>query len=375
MAFCKARLKLKHTAFIALNQMAVVETMYEDGDYQTFAGFRISAVDGSKVQLPETNELREAFGTMPYKAKGVKTPEVLGEHVYALGSILYDVMNRVVLHSLLLPCKTYEVNAARDHLAATKLTAKDLILYDRGYHSFLTMASTLKAGANFLIRCKRASGMKVVDEMLDGKGGDDRIETITMTREMSNKLLLENGGIVDESLPSELRVRFVRITLKNGDYEVLATSVLSREILSVADLAWLYYMRWGIETFYGVIKTRLGLENFSGYSEEAVRQDFFSTVFLCGLESIFILETEGELQKQKGGKAKKVNKAVSFNAIKNSAFELFISDRPIDEILEKLTELFTTSPTIVRPDRNPPRKKPSNRKVLYWWQKKRKIVF
>ena len=50
MAYSKARRKLKHTAFIELNQTAVITTMYEDGDYQTFKGFRILACDGSKIR-------------------------------------------------------------------------------------------------------------------------------------------------------------------------------------------------------------------------------------------------------------------------------------------------------------------------------------
>jgi hypothetical protein len=264
------------------------------------------------------------------------------------------------------------------------------------------MAATVQAGAHFLIRCKKGSGMKVVDEMLDGKGADDRIETITMSKEMVKDLELEDiapktllisstGGSADDSeeqdqeqkqeipsgssLPREMKVRFARIQLKNGDYEVLATSVLDDAVLSLDDLGELYHMRWGIETFYGVIKTRIVLENFTGYSEEAVRQDFFSTIFLCGVESICILEAEETLEKQKGGQPKKVNKAMSFNAIKNNAFELFLSNKPTDEVIELLTEMFLTSPTIERPDRNPPRKNPSNRKVLYWWQKKRKFVF
>ncbi len=42
----------------------------------------------------------------------------------------------------------------------------------------------------------------------------------------------------------------------------------------------LYRLRRGIETFYGLLKTRLALENFTGISAEAVRQDFYATVYL-----------------------------------------------------------------------------------------------
>lgn len=372
-AYVKAKRKFKHTAFTALNQIAVVDTMYGDGDYQTYKGFRILATDGSKIQLPDTDELKAEFGVMTYNNK---VHGVSGEHAFALGSVLYDVLNRVALDARLLPCATYEVTAAREHLKAAQaltpaaggLTAKDIVVYDRGYHSYLTMATTLQAGAQLLIRCKRNSGMKIVDEMLDGKGDDDRIGTVAMPKHQA-------GRDEYKGLPMSLTIRFVRIKLDTGDYEVLATSVLDRNTLTLADLKELYHLRWGIETFYGVMKTRLILENFSGYSAETIRQDFFSTVFLCGMESIFITDAEEELGRQKGGRPKKVNKAVSFNAIKGHAFELFLSNKPIDETLEKLTELFHTSPTIVRSDRHTPRAKPANGRILAFWQRRKKMVF
>jgi|WetSurMetagenome_2_1015567.scaffolds.fasta_scaffold147078_1 hypothetical protein len=372
-AYVKAKKKFKHTAFIELNRIAVVETMYEDGDYKTYKGFRILATDGSKIQLPDTDELKEEFGVMTYNNKA---HNVSGEHVFALGSVLYDVLNRIALDARLLPCKTYEVTAAREHLKAVRglapamggLTSKDIATYDRGYHSYLTMAATIQAGAQFLVRCKRGSGMKVVDEILDGKGDDDRIETVTMPGRQA-------GRGEYKGLPTSLTVRFVRVELDTGEYEVLATSVLDHDVLTLADLKELYHLRWGIETFYGVMKTRLVLENFSGYSAETIRQDFFSTVFLCGMESIFIMDAEEELGEQKGGYPKKVNKAVSFSAIKARAFELFLSDKPIDETLEELTELFHTSPTIVRSDRNTPRVKPANGRILAFWQRRKKMVF
>jgi len=51
-AYSQARYKLKHTAFIELNQAAVVDTLYGDDDYQRLWGFRI-LVDGSKLALPD----------------------------------------------------------------------------------------------------------------------------------------------------------------------------------------------------------------------------------------------------------------------------------------------------------------------------------
>ena len=65
-AYSQARYKLKHTAFIELNQAAVVETLYADQDYQRFWGFRVLAVDGSKLVLPDYEAIRAEFGTIAW---------------------------------------------------------------------------------------------------------------------------------------------------------------------------------------------------------------------------------------------------------------------------------------------------------------------
>ena len=65
-AFSQARYKLAHTAFIELNEKAVVEPMYADTDYQRFWGYRLLAIDGSKIRLPDNEEIREEFGAISY---------------------------------------------------------------------------------------------------------------------------------------------------------------------------------------------------------------------------------------------------------------------------------------------------------------------
>ena len=68
--------------------------MYGDGDYKRFWGFRVVAVDGSKIALPDTDDVRAEFGAIAYS--GGKTAEIEGERTYALASVLYDVMGHCV---------------------------------------------------------------------------------------------------------------------------------------------------------------------------------------------------------------------------------------------------------------------------------------
>jgi hypothetical protein len=363
-AYSRARQKLKHTAFIELNQVAVVQTMYEDGDYQTWRGHRVLAVDGTKIQLPDNPATVKEFGTWSYRAQ--HKGGIIGTCTMALGSVLYDVLNHIAVDAKLERCDAYEVNIAKEHLQQSE--DNDLVIYDRGYCSFRMMALATRAKGDFLIRCRSRRSFRVAEAMLAGNEPDD--VTVAIQPSKNTKVQVRNEG-----LPTELTVRFVRVTLSNGEYEVLATSLLDQQKYPVSCFKELYYLRWGIETFYGTLKGRLSLENFTGLSPEAVRQDFFATIFLSGMESILTLDAETTLSKQVGGLAKKVNKAVSFNVIKEQAFELFYSKQPSEQRLQQLTDLFLSSPTIVRKGRNPRRIENSSRQVLNYWKRQRKTVF
>jgi hypothetical protein len=50
-AYSQARYKLKYTAFIELNQEAVVKTLYSDDDYQTFWGVLSQSLDQVRKYL------------------------------------------------------------------------------------------------------------------------------------------------------------------------------------------------------------------------------------------------------------------------------------------------------------------------------------
>ena len=363
-AYSQARYKLKHTAFIELNQKAVVDTMYEDDGYKKLLGFRILAVDGSKIRLPDNDDIREEFGTIAYTNGKDSIAE--GEHPYALASVLYDVLNRVTLTAELARSDAYEVDLAVKHLAHTR--AKDLITMDRNYPSYRMIAELQRHDRDFIIRCSAAS-FKAARKMLKGEGPDSQIVTLMpCDKQASLMRQLE--------LPPSITVRFVRVKLDTGEWEVLVTSLLDEEKYSTKEFKELYYLRWGVETFYGLIKTRLELENFTGIGAEAVRQDFFSTLYLSGLETILTEPAQNELDQKETQHPQIVNRAVSFNAIKNQALDLlFLSDIEPDVLLNRLTALFLTNPCLERKGRSPPRKKASSRALLDFHKRRKKHCY
>jgi len=52
-AFTQARANLHHTAFIELNQKAIVNVMYCDNNVKLYKGMRVIGIDGSKILLPQ----------------------------------------------------------------------------------------------------------------------------------------------------------------------------------------------------------------------------------------------------------------------------------------------------------------------------------
>lgn len=95
------------------------------------------------------------------------------------------------------------------------------------------------------------------------------------------------------------------------------------------------------------------------------------------VETVFTYETEKEINENLNDDQlpQKINKAVSFNAIKNLAFDIFFNKKEQNNVEEKLTELFRTGTIVQRKDRGPPRVKTSARTSLNFQKRGRKHVF
>ena len=366
-AYTQARKKLKHTAFIALNEEAI-EIYYEDGQFNRWKGYRVFGVDASKIILPDEQEIHREFGTIK-----IKNQTMEDSYSCALFECRYDVLNKISVQSSLQPGTTYEVDAAIELLRKSSPATqedKDLDIYDRGYATYEFLANLTYYKRNYVIRCPRNS-FKIANELFQGATPNNwsRIVTVNVPKEVRNKIRAQG-------LPAEIKVRFVSVILNTGEIEVLATSLFD-ESITREEFKMLYFLRWGVEGFFNCVKGRLGLENFTGKSVESIKQDFWSTIFISNVETIFIEDIETELNQQRTTSQlpQKINKSVSFNTIKNMAFDIFYSGKEPSIINEQLTLLFKTNTLVQRPHRESPRKNISPRVSLDFQKRKRKHVF
>ena len=231
------------------------------------------------------------------------------------------------------------------------------------------LATLTKETRQFVIRCSKGS-FSPVRRMFEGVGPDSQVVSLNVPSAHSKE-------INELELPRRITVRLVRVWLDSGEMEVLITSLLDEIEHPTSDFGQLYFLRWGSETFYDLLKNRLQLENFTGKTVESIRQDFYAAIYISGLETLLTGQAQSILQERSAAHKfpQHVNHAVSFNAIKNHVFDLLSTENDEDLLLDKLTQLFLCKPTSVRKNRSVPRSKPSPSKRLQFHKRVKKICF
>ena len=275
-AYTQARAKLDYTAFDELSDKTV-ELFYRDGEYHRYKGFRLLAIDGSIVILPNSEDVKKEFNpTIAKCGKEGYSKEV----IQSRASVLYDVLNNIAIDASINNQILDETNPkleAKDErsLALEHLeycNKEDLVIFDRGYPSYkLFIKYGLKS--NFLMRVQKSTSLKAKPLFNANSKEKDIVVEIKAPSRIKAELKKLN-------FPLKMKIRFVQVILDNGTVEVLATNILSKKILETEDFKELYAKRWGIETYYDVLKNRLSLENFTGKTALAIRQDFHATIFL-----------------------------------------------------------------------------------------------
>lgn len=364
----QARAKLSHTAFIELNQQVLLPGFYAPQQAQhrrSWRGHRLLGCDGSLLRLPSHPQVLEIFGE-------VAVANHLGDtgthYAPARLSVLYDLLNQIGLDARLAPVATSEVDLAAAQLESVE--ENDVVIWDRGFTGFILMARVLARGAHFVGRCSKSSFAAAQQLFRINRAG--RSKVVKLVAASDQRPELKKLG-----LPTQLIVRFVSVRLPTGELEVLVTSLLDETIYPTQEFSELYHRRWNHETYHQMLKGRLDLENWSGQTVEAVRQDVQAAVFVSNVESLLSQEAQEELSAQDATRQypAQVNRAVSYHALKERMLDLLWSKRPLQKALEEIQRWMQSNPVSVRPDRSPPRRPQSFNRSYHYQRNLRKTVF
>lgn len=263
-AFSKGRQRIRPEAFKELSDVAIKE-LYSSYPTNTFHGYHLLAIDGSRLNLPANPELNAVFGEQITGA---------APQAQALSSCLYDVLNGIIVDARIGKCRDSERDQAAEMIRALnpETIQNPLYIMDRGYPAANLFEFIEALGQHYLIRCD-----KTFIRMIKRTGPDEVIE-----HKFSH-------------IHKVLKIRIVTVTLKNGTEEYLITNLFDSN-LSVEDFAGLYHCRWGIESRFDDLKGKMQIENFTGNTPIAILQDFFATLYLANLAGILALDYRDKIE-------------------------------------------------------------------------------
>jgi len=336
----KARAKLKHTAFVELNEQ-LANSFYESFEHETWFGFNLLAIDGTTLRVPDEHEISEHFGVWD-SSKGKKPcPK-------ARASQMFDVLNKVTVDALIKPKSQGERELASFHFL--KLLPQDLILLDRGYPAHWLFKIVLSMDANFCARIPYKRWR--VAKKFYRSGNKEQIVKIKASPQSAKKC--HEMGLDTNSL----KVRLIRVELESGETEILVTSLTDMKKFQFELFSDLYHRRWPVEEDYKTLKYRLEIENFSGKTVHSVYQDFHAKVFSKNLVSVIASTTKKEIliKSESLLHVHQINFAQALSMMKNTIVLLFKrSVEKVTEIVEDLRTIFIQTTEAVRPNRKYPR--------------------
>lgn len=342
-AFSQARQKLKHTAFIELNQLQVAH-FYSHFAAERWLGYRLLGIDGSMLDLPTNAATLEAFGSWGSR-HGTQTAK-------ARVSQLFDVLNQLTVDGLIAAKAAGERLLAQQHLA--HVHPGDLLLLDRGYPAFWLFLAILARGADF---CARLEVHKwLAAQALIASGAREQVVTLSLCA--TSRALCQSYGFP----ATTLTLRLIRVDLPSGEVEVLATSLFDTDRFPTACFAALYQQRWPVEEDYKQLKARLELENWSGLSPQAIRQDFYAALFTKNLAAILAQPAQHVVAAQTATHKHtyRINMTNLLSKLKDTIVLLF-SHNHLLQLFDALWQQMLCTIEPVRKNRSVPRKKPVRR--------------
>jgi hypothetical protein len=354
-AYCQARQKIKPELFVHLNASVVEEftaLSQSDQTWQTWREHRLLGADGTKLNLPDSAELRAAYSLIGNQHGAA------GEGVQALAVVLYDLLNDVGLGAHLGPL-THEPKVLLKQLSALTQT-NDLLVLDRNFSDYVLIAWAVYHQRHLLIRCQ-SNSFGVVEDFL-ASAETDRVVTLHCSDRKRTRSDIKALG-----LPEQVTVRLLKFSLPTGETEVLLTTLCDQEKYPHDEFYQVYGKRWNQESYYDRIKNIFEVERFSGLSKLAIEQDFHGVIFLATLESTLAQSAQAALtaraQRRPAKARPQINRAVSYVSLLDHTVALLADpELPLEKVVEQLHRLLQTNPKynasgrqFDRPPRSPSR--------------------
>ena len=318
---------LQHLCYVDMNE-DFIDGIYNDPERPgTFNGFSIFACDTSVCDAPN-------IGYTEKQLKELNNPHfnrLKKELIRFRASCIADTQTDLILTSEIVNSKKEtEIELAMKHLDNLNQRidmTNTITTYDRGYASLELMLKHMSINSHFLIR------LRADDFQKDKKYMKTNDEFINININSNRTQNFHNEEIKKEALKNrstKIRITEIELIDKKGQkYIERLASNLPIDKFSTNDLKELYNKRWKIETNFDRLKNIIHIENFSGYSEEIIKQDFYANIFMFNFLMLMKLDADQRIQE----KHKNKNLKHEYQANLNVLYGLIKLDMP--DVLSK----------------------------------------
>lgn len=245
-----------------------------------FHGYRLLACDGTRIPICRNEKDSESFYKPDRVSRGFNQLHL---------NALYDLCSRKYVDAVVRPRHTAgEHNTMELMMDRLDHSAKTIIVADRGYESYNTIAHAMENGLKFVIRVKDTASRSGI---LTGQGlsKTDAFDTILHLHLTHNKSIWDIDRIYYKLLYSstnldylskekpvyDMELRTVRFPISENEYECVVTN-LSYNEFSTEEIKKIYKMRWGIESSFRELKYTIGILNLHTKKSDQIVQEIFA---------------------------------------------------------------------------------------------------
>ncbi|MEP2775032.1 MAG: IS4 family transposase [Luteolibacter sp.] len=287
-SYCKARGRMNLDFLKDIHRRICRHLCSRVAGRDNWNGLNLKAVDGSSVQLMDTDENQEAYPQPTSQKKGCGFP-----HMGIVG--LLNLGHGGWEHVETCPQSRHETIAAA---ALTKhLEKNDLLLGDRAFGSYELICRTLAQGAHVLMRLHQARAHAL--DWNHGKKISPHERLVTWRRpyqSAGSSMSREDWG----TLPKTLVVRLIKLSYENRAGEkgglILVTTLTDHLKFDGIELADLYARRWDIELKLRDLKTTLGMEFFAVKSPAMAHKTLWMSLIAFNLIRWLMQRAAGEAE-------------------------------------------------------------------------------
>jgi len=278
----KARRKVDWTIFrdILGDAVDLAYQCWPQSPQFTWHGLSVFATDGSRYDLPATEELRKVFDPksgLQYSGKG--------HYPQCLVSTTYDVFRRLPVARTVVPLNGSEREEAKELIPY--VPSGSVLLFDRGYPSYELIRHLLRSFKGyFIFRCPALCTFPAVEAFI--KSGKEEGEIWIAP----SGNYLEKVSARQRRILRALRIRVVKLQSPDGTVSVLLTNLYNTLDFPREEIIDLYFRRWEVEGYYRDEKIVLEIERFHGKTPNSIRQELYAAMIMAVISrSLMVLSS------------------------------------------------------------------------------------